>query len=872
VHGDTSFMRISLLFSKKASFTLVFLIVSVLIISSGAVIIHEIKKTDEGVAGTGLVLFDEVQHVEEEKEVGNSNSFVVYDKDLNKFEKSKKSSGNNLESTDFYSKENNLGNNDFVRKDFTEISNQIFSRNGTDYILRDDKEYILVSSNAKSSEISFNPALPSSVCVGASGNEKIDVKLDLGTVNLNWGLLNPDYLKCKFDGRRTLSIYYCLMEHDLLFPDEEIRCGNGYATTYDCETLNLEAYYLVGEVKREFTDVDLSSQFGGLEGNTIEVYATVFQNPAYDYNVFYAISTDNYKIDKEDNCQCISGSCCDLSSRPYIFKLNGSQPTGYEDDYYCSGTNSPTTTSYCKKKDYYCTGSSSSYTWDGFITDTCGLCAYCEGGSSSCFFYYQDEYCGTKDCDYLDVTCRDYYDVDKGCSGGGVCSSPSCDLYTNADPGTSCGTNKECNGGGDCVAVDIGCSLSSDCGTDGWVGSAFCYDNDVYQEYRTYDCNNPGTSSSYCSDWDQDMKKEECGTAGCSDGVCNQEIDTYCLAYTTNEDSTYVEWINNIKLNTGEKDSGSSNYSDFTGTLFTSLNKGYTYTLTVGVHTPNFYKEYVKAWIDFNNDKIFLTNEEIDLGNAQFNGDYIFEKSFTVPNNAISGETRMRVYLKYNSVPSPCENAEWGEVEDYKIKIIEEITCLPGAKRCNGNILETCKSDGSEWQTTENCGTAKYCSGTSCLACSTGYANCDQNVTNGCEINLNNNNNNCGSCGKVCASGTSCQSGVCVSSCTDECSSGQTRCLGNYKQTCGDYDADSCTEWGGGVLCQYGCSNGECISCVSHSTYKCYGDDVYWYNSCGSKEGMKQDCIKGCIGDRCKVEECEEVCSPTKCYEYCIWQ
>ena len=35
-----------------------------------------------------------------------------------------------------------------------------------------------------------------------------------------------------------------------------------------------------------------------------------------------------------------------------------------------------------------------------------------------------------------------------------------------------------------------------------------------------------------------------------------------------------------------------------------------------------------------------------------------------------------------------------------------------------------------------------------------------------------------------------------TSSCTNECTtSGTTRCSGNYKQTCGNYDADSCLEW-----------------------------------------------------------------------------
>jgi len=52
-------------------------------------------------------------------------------------------------------------------------------------------------------------------------------------------------------------------------------------------------------------------------------------------------------------------------------------------------------------------------------------------------------------------------------------------------------------------------------------------------------------------------------------------------------------------------------------------------------------------------------------------------------------------------------------------------------------------------------------SGTCSYTCNSGYGNCDNNWVNGCEINLNTNQNNCGSCGNICPSGT-CQNGQCV--------------------------------------------------------------------------------------------------------------
>ena len=48
------------------------------------------------------------------------------------------------------------------------------------------------------------------------------------------------------------------------------------------------------------------------------------------------------------------------------------------------------------------------------------------------------------------------------------------------------------------------------------------------------------------------------------------------------------------------------------------------------------------------------------------------------------------------------------------------------------------------------------------VSCSPGYSNCDNNPSNGCEINTQSDNNNCGSCGVVCTVGHNCVSGSCI--------------------------------------------------------------------------------------------------------------
>ena len=146
---------------------------------------------------------------------------------------------------------------------------------------------------------------------------------------------------------------------------------------------------------------------------------------------------------------------------------------------------------------------------------------------------------------------------------------------------------------------------------------------------------------------------------------------SYCDAHTTNGD---MEYISMVSLNEGYQSSSSSVYSDFSNDLFTTLARGAEYTITVRGTTDAVYTEYVKAWIDFNNDKQFSASEEIDLGSATFEGENYFYGTFQVPMDAQLSETNMRVYLKYGEPPSVCEIASYGEVEDYKVAVIEDKT------------------------------------------------------------------------------------------------------------------------------------------------------------------------------------------------------
>lgn len=50
-----------------------------------------------------------------------------------------------------------------------------------------------------------------------------------------------------------------------------------------------------------------------------------------------------------------------------------------------------------------------------------------------------------------------------------------------------------------------------------------------------------------------------------------------------------------------------------------------------------------------------------------------------------------------------------------------------------------------------------------------------------------------------------------------------------------------------------GCDEPRNVCCTSHASYRCDGGDVYWFSSCGTREGIKEDChsTQTCSTDRC---------------------
>ncbi len=118
----------------------------------------------------------------------------------------------------------------------------------------------------------------------------------------------------------------------------------------------------------------------------------------------------------------------------------------------------------------------------------------------------------------------------------------------------------------------------------------------------------------------------------------------------------------------------------------------------------------------------------------------------------------------------------------------------------------------------------------------------------------------------TCSNGEICVNNQCVvSNCQNDCNSaGLMRCEGNNTQECGNYDDDDCLEWGQTMSCSNGTSrsNGSCVNnscnneCTSEGELRCYSHNV-------------EVCLKdnnGCLSYSTQ-KECasDEICSNSTC-------
>ncbi len=215
---------------------------------------------------------------------------------------------------------------------------------------------------------------------------------------------------------------------------------------------------------------------------------------------------------------------------------------------------------------------------------------------------------------------------------------------------------------------------------------------------------------------------------------------TYC---SSNGQSVTDEYISNVTLGSiNNTTTGSSGgYGNYTS-LSTTLSKGASNTITI---TPTWsgtvYDEGYSVWIDYNRDGDFADSGEQVFSKAA-SKDTSVSGSFTVPASATNGNTRMRVSMKYNGIPTPCESFNFGEVEDYTVTITgggTDPTCNDGIQNgdetgidCGGSC-EPCQVDPTCNDGIQNGDETGIDCGGSCEPCQVTVTYCTANGNDGPE-------------------------------------------------------------------------------------------------------------------------------------------
>lgn len=167
----------------------------------------------------------------------------------------------------------------------------------------------------------------------------------------------------------------------------------------------------------------------------------------------------------------------------------------------------------------------------------------------------------------------------------------------------------------------------------------------------------------------------------------NSPIAASCTPITTNYFNGFG--INNVTFANINNSSanGSAGYQDFS-CVTANLVQGQSYSISVNTSTPS--QHNVRAWIDFNNNGQFGTNELVFASDSA----YIHAGTVAVPTiTATNTPLRMRISADYflSTIPTSCANVTYGQVEDYGVIIVPN-TNPPIA---NFTVSDTLTCDGT---------------------------------------------------------------------------------------------------------------------------------------------------------------------------------
>jgi hypothetical protein len=561
-------------------------------------------------------------------------------------------------------------------------------------------------------------------------------------------------------------------------------------------------------------------------------YCNLFVNQTFINQCAYACYDGTcIRCDTNSDCNDNNAQTVDLCQNPGTLSsyctnelINGGNVTCHQNSE--CGTDSPIGSPFC-------TGKNVSRLFQTWLCNNPGTQqSYCSTNLIVQLLQSCPNYCLNGQC--VQIRCF----ANQDCNDG---NSSTTDLCHNPGTPQSYCTNEPTQG-------NITCRQDSDCGADSPISPLFCSGNDVSQLVRTWDCKNPGTQQSYCAsniiiDLIQDCPEY------CADGEC---VGIECF---TNEDcdDSNPETVD-ICVNPGTPESYCTHnpfeiicYEDsdcgangFVGDPFCLANNITKLFQQFECNIPGTPQSYCSTSISE------LTVEECET--LCVDGQCTLEEGECTPGQIRScgtnvGECRAGINVCFT-------NATWslgcfGEIpptteicngldDDCDGQIDEGGVCGVGcqnecvyqSRRCQGNGYQVCgdydPDNCTEWSQITSCSFGQVCDNGQCITPPPGCENeCFPNWArecsgNGYKICGNFDQDSCLEWGSVtqCSFGETCNNGYCImDGCENECVYQSRRCSGSGYQVCGDYDTDDCSEWSQITSCSFGetCNKGYCV-------------------------------------------------------------
>lgn len=170
------------------------------------------------------------------------------------------------------------------------------------------------------------------------------------------------------------------------------------------------------------------------------------------------------------------------------------------------------------------------------------------------------------------------------------------------------------------------------------------------------------------------------------------QITAGSLVYCTSAgESTAYEWIEHVSLGSLSHTSGNDGgYGDHSGLSLTALaGSAIPFSLEPGYSASPFPESW-SIWIDYNQNGIFETGQEMAFGISPTAN--AVGGQFSLPAGLPEGSYRLRVVMRWGATFNACELYNWGETEDYTLQVAMPQSALAAAqasKEDNGKNART---------------------------------------------------------------------------------------------------------------------------------------------------------------------------------------